>query len=132
MRALTPLAGILLAAAAAHAADGKAPLSPETLWQIHRLAAPAVSPDGAWAVVAVTAYDMKDDKGQADLWLVPTAGGEARQLTSLDSSETGPVWSPDGLHLTYSAGGRLVEAPIGGETAPVFLDSAPGNGAGVP
>ena len=103
MRALTPLAGILLAAAAAHAADAKAPLSPETLWQIQRLASPAVSPDGAWAAVAVTTYDMKDDKGQADLWLVPTAGGEARQLTSLDSSETGPVWSPDGKWIAFES-----------------------------
>ena len=77
MRALTPLAGILLSAAAASAADAKAPLSPETMWRIQRLAAPAVSPDGAWVAVGVTTYDMKDDKGQSDLWLVPTAGGEA-------------------------------------------------------
>jgi dipeptidyl aminopeptidase/acylaminoacyl peptidase len=103
MRALTPLAAVLLSAAAAQAADAKAPLSPETLWQIQRLAAPAVSPDGAWVAVAVTTYDMKDDKGQADLWLVPTAGGEARQLTSLDSSETGPVWSPDGKWIAFES-----------------------------
>ncbi|MET0552722.1 MAG: S9 family peptidase [Vicinamibacteria bacterium] len=103
MRALTPLAGILLAASAVHAADAKAPLSPETLWQIQRLAAPAVSPDGAWVAVGVTTYDLKDDKGQSDLWLVPTAGGDARQLTSLDSSETGPVWSPDGKWIAFES-----------------------------
>src|SRR5262245_13373196 len=88
------LACALFAAPAPLAAG--TPLSIDQLWQIKRLGAPSLSPDGKWAVVAVTSYDVKADKALTDLWLVPTTPGEAHQLTSHEGSESNPAWSPDG------------------------------------
>ena len=133
----------LLAGTAAWAADtGKAPLSAEVMWRIQRLASPAVSPDGQWVAVTVTTYDVKEDKGQGDIWLVPTAGGEARPLTTQDSSDTGPAWSPDGRWIAFeskrgddespqvyvisTAGGearRVTKLPTGAATPKWFPDS---------
>src|SRR5688572_19227343 len=80
------LAGsLLLSFATPQAAEtpaSRGPITAETLWKLKRLGAPSVSPDGAWAVVSVTAYDLKEDKGKTDLWLVSTRGAEARRLTT--------------------------------------------------
>ena len=43
-------------------AQERAPFSAERSWQIQRIAAPTVSPDGKTVVAAVTRYDLKDNK----------------------------------------------------------------------
>jgi dipeptidyl aminopeptidase/acylaminoacyl peptidase len=91
---------LLVFLAPVHAAE-KQPLDAETLWQLQRLSSPDISPDGSLAVVAVTRYEVKDDKGITNLWLVPADGSEARQLTTHDSSDSSPAWSPDGRFVAF-------------------------------
>jgi len=81
----------------------RTPMTADILWSLRRLGAPAISPDGRWAAVAVTQYDLKEDKGKTDLWLVPTAGGEARLLTTHDAGDTNPAWSPDGAWIAFES-----------------------------
>jgi TolB protein len=56
---------------------------------------PAVSPDGRH-VAFVSTRD-----GNADLFVVPAAGGAERQLTRTPESEGRPEWSADGSQLAY-------------------------------
>jgi dipeptidyl aminopeptidase/acylaminoacyl peptidase len=77
------------------------PLDAETMWEIQRLGSPAVSPDGSRAVVPVTSYDAKSGDAATRLWIIPTQGGEATQLTE-DESGT-PSWSPDGRYIAFAA-----------------------------
>lgn len=39
--------------------------------------------------------------GTSQLWLVPAAGGEPRQLTFLSTGASHGVWSPDGTHVAF-------------------------------
>ena len=82
-------------------AAGTELLSSEKNWEFQRLGGTAISPDGRLAVVSVTRYDVKENKGYTDLWMIPTAGGEARQLTADPASDTQPVFSPDGRWIAF-------------------------------
>jgi dipeptidyl aminopeptidase/acylaminoacyl peptidase len=97
--------GALLAAFAAQAQspspDSSRLLTAEKMWALKRLGDPAITPDGALAVVPVTTFDVTENKGFTDLWLIPTAGGPARQLTSDKANDTQPVVSPDGRWIAF-------------------------------
>lgn len=38
-----------------------------------------------------------------DIWTVPVKGGEATRLTTLDSYESNPIWSPDGKQIAFAS-----------------------------
>lgn len=82
----------------------KKPITHEDLYLMKRVGAPAVSPDGHWAIFSVVepSYDPKQQVN--DIWLVPTDGNApARKLTSGKAGETGYTWSPDGKYIAFAA-----------------------------
>lgn len=85
------------------AAQQLAPFTAERSWQIERIGAPTLAPDGSFAIAAVTRYDMASDKGLADLWLWRTDGTQARRLTTHVASEGSPLVSPDGTRVLFVA-----------------------------
>jgi dipeptidyl aminopeptidase/acylaminoacyl peptidase len=102
------------AAAAAHAQAGGRPMTARDLWAMDRVGAPAMSPDGRHVAYTITRFDMDANRGRTDIWLVPVAGGAARQMTSGSASSSSPVWSPDGRHIAFISG-------RGGDGAQVWL-----------
>ena len=89
-------------AAAQHAAPANSrQFTAERMWALKRLGDPAITPDGKLAVVPVTTYDIAENKGLTDLWLVPLTGGAARQLTSDKASDTQATVSPDGKWVAF-------------------------------
>ena len=88
-------------------ADDKQRLSAEVLWELSRLAAPVISPDGKHVVVAVTTYPEQEDaeetyKPESRLWLLATGSSrEQRPLTAEGASASDPVFSPDGSRLAF-------------------------------
>jgi dipeptidyl aminopeptidase/acylaminoacyl peptidase len=105
------LALLVFAPLAAGAAEPKLPLTAERSWEIQRLGPPTISPDGRHAVAGVTRFEMKDNKGFADLWLWRTDGSETRRLTSHPASESSPQFSPDGKRIVFIAQRDEDEAP---------------------
>jgi Tol biopolymer transport system component/C-terminal processing protease CtpA/Prc len=75
--------------AAALAATGHAQDDGGAIW----IRYPAISPDGAQICFEY----------EADLWIVPSAGGDARQLTIHEACDRAPVWSPDGKTIAFAS-----------------------------
>ena len=78
-RMILGLAAALLASLTGSAAESTVTTRPLWMRDVQ------ISPDGA-----SIAFTYK-----GDIWVVPTQGGMARQLTATDYYETTPVWSPD-------------------------------------
>jgi dipeptidyl aminopeptidase/acylaminoacyl peptidase len=97
--AIAAIAALVLPVHAA--AAGTELLSAEKMWTLQRLGSPAISPDGRLAVVTVTHFDVKEDKGYTDLWLFPTSGGPGRPLTADEAADTQPAFSPDGRWIAF-------------------------------
>ena len=99
----------LSAPSSVSAADAPQPITHEDLWLMKRVGSPSVSPDGRWAVFAVTepAYDEKTQV--SDLWIVATAADRdgkfpaPRRLTGTAGGESGVEWSADSRRLVFSA-----------------------------
>jgi hypothetical protein len=71
----------------------------------------ALSEDGKW-IAHVTTMDMPEQQGgndgpQADLWKVPTAGGEPERIVRFPARIHDLCWAPDGksLHVSSELGG---------------------------
>ena len=102
MNKLLSVALVLLPLAGA-AQPAPTVLTPEKLWQLGRLGEMQVSPDGRTVAYTVTRYSLAENRGNADIYAVPVAGGPARRLTDTPGSENTLNWRPDG-RLTFVSG----------------------------
>ena len=95
-------------------------LTPEGLWDLARVSDPQISPDGKSVLYGITNYDLKANKGNRDLHLVPvlydpenpssglSGRGKSQDLTRLaakitdwDGSEWNARWRPDGKKIGF-------------------------------
>ena len=96
------------------------------MWQMQRITALDVSPDGKQAVFALTVYDIDEDKGSTDLFLLDIRTGDQRRLT-FTGRESSPVWSPDGKNIAFisrrhDGPGQVYVLPLAGGEAKQITD----------
>ena len=62
----------------------------DDMMKLHRIAEPQVSRDGKWVAYTVFTPDMDANRSASNIWVVPTAGGAAMQLTQ-SGHDSSPV-----------------------------------------
>jgi dipeptidyl aminopeptidase/acylaminoacyl peptidase len=76
------------------------PITPEDLWTLARVGALDAAPDGSFAVVTVTTFDVEENEGRGRLYRVDRDGA-VTPLTSPDADATAPSISPDGTRVAF-------------------------------
>ncbi|MEZ4999662.1 MAG: hypothetical protein R2727_02960 [Bacteroidales bacterium] len=80
-------------------------MSPEILWKFGRVGSIALSPDGTTVLYTVTRYDLKTEARETNIFSVPAACGEVKQLTTGGGSS--PAWFNNGTMIAFTKGGSL-------------------------
>jgi Tol biopolymer transport system component len=73
----------------------------EDLYTLQQLSDVCISPDGGHVIYRIQRVDRKTEKKYGNLWIVPTGGGEPRQFTYGNQSDSSPRWSPDGSTIAF-------------------------------
>jgi Tol biopolymer transport system component len=83
-----------------------------------------ISPDGK--TIVFSAYKHGNPSLQVNIWTVPVAGGEAKQITQIPSptQDAYPCWSPDGKSVAFL---RYKPGPV--PIAQIFVTSSNGGAA---
>ena len=104
MRRVLALLTILVMSLAAAAAKDQQPARTFTIYdllKIRRVSDPQLSPDGRWIAYTIADTDKAANKRTAQIYIIPTDGGEPRALTNEKQSSQNPRWSPDGKRIAF-------------------------------
>ena len=82
-------------------AQSKRPITFDDLISMKRVADAQISPDGKWVAYVVNVVDKQANRGKRSIWVVPVAGGEARQLITSSRNDDTPRWSADGKWIAF-------------------------------
>ena len=82
-------------------AEAKRPMTFDDLMKVQRISDPQISPDGRWIAYVQGAVDFEANKVVKHIWLVRAEGGEPKQLTAGNGSDSRPRWSPDGESIAF-------------------------------
>jgi serine/threonine-protein kinase len=77
-------------------------MAPGRIWQ------PRISPDGARVLVAIK------KEGNDDIWLHDLSRETLTRLTSAETAEEWPLWTPDGSRIVFSSPGGIFWMPWDG------------------
>src|SRR5215468_7719193 len=130
---------VLLGAAACGVAQADAPQwkwTTEAVVDTQNVSDAMLSPDGGSVVYLRSRWrpeTAKPGPAYQNLWRVPFAGGEPQRLTTADSEDQRPRWSPDGSRIAFLSkrgGGDAPKAQLyvlpaaGGEAEAISSDKA--------
>lgn len=78
-------------------------LSPELLWKLGRVGEVDVSPDKSNVLYGVTTYDVGENKGNTDFYVLNLKENKVLKVIDTKTSEFNAIFTPDGKNIAYAA-----------------------------
>lgn len=107
MRFLISISVLLVALSHGAVAQERGPFAIDDLLKVRRVSDPQLSPDGRRVAFAIGDVNFDANRIVTQIYVVPTDGGDPKQLTKGDSSSTSPRWSPNGKKIAYVTSGQI-------------------------
>ena len=79
-------------------------LTPEILWSMRRISGGTVSPDGTMVLYGQRTFNMEENKGNTDLYILDVKTGVSRQITNTPVSEMEAQWGKNNIVWFMSNG----------------------------
>lgn len=76
-------------------------LQPEDLLALRTITDAQISPDGRQIAYALKTPDLERNEYRSAIYLVPTSGGESRQVSGGPGRDSMPRWSPDSTQIAF-------------------------------
>ena len=93
--------------------------TPEVMWQLGKLGEFAVSPDHQLVAYTNTYYDIQENKGNAEIYVMNIDGTNVNRITVSPENEFNLVWNSDSKSLLYlkntKTGPQIFEIRIDGK-----------------
>jgi dipeptidyl aminopeptidase/acylaminoacyl peptidase len=97
---LTRISALLVACAIGLSAQ-KQPFDVQALLKIARISEPQLSPDGKTIAFTVQTINLDQNTKPKQIYVVPTSGGEPRQISTQGTDNERPQWSPDSKRIAF-------------------------------
>jgi len=95
-------------------AQDKRPLTIEDLWGMKRVQNFNISPDGKTIAFEVKSYNLEENKGNSDIYLLDTASRAVQPFKNSLVNETEPRFHPDGKRISFVRDGQVWIANLDG------------------
>ncbi len=92
---------VLLVTQFSFAQENKPSFQPLDVFELEHAADPQISPDGSQIVYRRSGFDIMNDRGKGNLWIINSDGSNHRKLTTREVSESGARWSPSGDRIVF-------------------------------
>jgi dipeptidyl aminopeptidase/acylaminoacyl peptidase len=76
-------------------------LTVDDYFRIQRVSDPQIGPDGKWIAYTIGTTNLKEEKSESRIWMVPSTGGDPIPMTAVGSSASRPRFGPDGKYLAF-------------------------------
>ncbi len=76
-------------------------MTPEVLWSFGRVSEINISPKGNMMVFGIKYYNIKQNKGNNEIYTMDIDGNYFKQITQTAFSENNPVFTPDGKKIAF-------------------------------
>ncbi len=94
---------VLMFVPLALSAAGDKPMNMEDVLSVKGIGSLQFSPDGEWVAYTMSEWDRKENRRVSHIYMVTASGGSPIKLTNGEKGESSPQWSPDGMHIAFTA-----------------------------
>ncbi|HZW38947.1 MAG TPA: S9 family peptidase [Ignavibacteriaceae bacterium] len=89
-------------------------LTVEDLWNLKRIENFDVTKDGKTIVFNIVSYNMEENKGNRDIYIINADGSNLKALKDSKANESNPMFSPDNKKIAYLKDGQIWTCNIDG------------------